>query len=85
MESRPRRGDGAADGIAENSALRVFVGLRFAGAGWSLAAGNAADADAASGLLEGEPAGTVVLADSAYGTGALRARAPKATLSAFLP
>ena len=59
------------------------MGLRFAGAGWGLAAGNAADA--ASGLLGGEPAGTVVLADSAYGTGALRARAPKATLSAFLP
>ena len=38
-----------------------------------LTAGNTADADAASGLLAGEPAGTVVLADSAYGTGALRA------------
>lgn len=38
-----------------------------------LTAGNAADADAALGLLEGEPAGTVVLADSAYGTGKLRA------------
>ena len=38
-----------------------------------LTAGSASDADAALGLLEGEPAGTVVLADSAYGTGALRA------------
>ncbi len=38
-----------------------------------LTAGNTADAEAAAGLLAGEPAGTVVLADSAYGTGALRA------------
>ena len=37
-----------------------------------LTAGNAADAAAAA-LLQDEPAGTVVLADSAYGTGALRA------------
>ena len=38
-----------------------------------LTPGNTADADAAAGLLEDEPAGTVVLADSAYGTGVLRA------------
>ena len=38
-----------------------------------LTAGNTADAEAAAGLLQDEPAGTVVLADSAYGTGALRA------------
>ena len=38
-----------------------------------LTAGNTADAEAAPGLLKDEPAGTVVFADSAYGTGALRA------------
>ena len=38
-----------------------------------LTPGNSGDAEAASGLLAGEPAGTVALADSAYGTGALRA------------
>lgn len=49
-----------------------------------LTAGNAADADAASGLLEGEPAGTVVLADSAYGTGALRAELKERDMEAVI-
>jgi hypothetical protein len=35
-------------------------------------AGNVGDAEAAAGLLEDEPEGTEVLADSAYGTGELR-------------
>lgn len=37
-----------------------------------LTAGNTGDAEAAPGLLEDEPAGTEVLGDSAYGSGALR-------------
>jgi len=37
-----------------------------------LTAGNTGDAEAPPGLLEGEPAGTEVLGDSAYGTGKLR-------------
>jgi len=37
-----------------------------------LTAGNTGDAEAAPGLLDGEPAGTEVLGDSAYGTGELR-------------
>jgi hypothetical protein len=37
-----------------------------------LTAGNTGDAEAAPGLVEGEPAGTEVLGDSAYGTGELR-------------
>jgi Transposase DDE domain/Transposase domain (DUF772) len=37
-----------------------------------LTAGNTGDAEAAPGLLAGEPAGTEVLGDSAYGTGELR-------------
>jgi len=37
-----------------------------------LTAGNTGDAEAAPGLLDGEPAGTEVLGDSAYGTGKLR-------------
>jgi IS5 family transposase len=35
--------------------------------------GNSGDAEAAPGLLDGEPEGTEVLGDSAYGTGDLRA------------
>ena len=49
-----------------------------------LTAGNAADADAAAGLLEDEPAGTVVLADSAYGTGALRAELKDRNMDAVI-
>ncbi len=49
-----------------------------------LTPGDAADADAAAGLLAGEPAGTVVLADSAYGTGALRARLEERNMTAVI-
>ena len=49
-----------------------------------LTAGNTADAEAASGLLAGEPAGTVVLADSAYGTGALRAELEERDMHAVI-
>ena len=49
-----------------------------------LTAGNTADAEAAAGLLEGEPAGTVVLADSAYGTGALRAELKDRDMTAVI-
>lgn len=38
----------------------------------ALSAGNIGDAEAAPGLLEGEPADTEVLGDSAYGAGELR-------------
>jgi IS5 family transposase len=37
-----------------------------------LTAGNTGDAEAAPGLIEDEPEGTVVLADSAYGSGEMR-------------
>lgn len=49
-----------------------------------LTAGDVGDADAAMGLLAGEPAGTVVLADSAYGTGALRADLKEAEMEAVI-
>lgn len=39
-----------------------------------LTSGNVGDAEAADDLLAGEPAGTEVVADSAYGTGELRAK-----------
>ncbi len=47
-------------------------------------AGDAGDADTAMGLLDAEPAGTVVLADSAYGTGALRAGIAQAGTEAVI-
>ena len=49
-----------------------------------LTPGNAADAHAAAGLLKDEPAGTVVLADSAYGTGALRAELEERGMQAVI-
>ena len=49
-----------------------------------LTPGNASDADAAQGLLAGEPADTVVLADSAYGTGALRAHLAERDMAAVI-
>ena len=49
-----------------------------------LTPGDASDAEAASGLLEGEPAGTVVLADSAYGTGALRSELEQRNMQAVI-
>ena len=49
-----------------------------------LTPGNTSDADAAMGLLEDEPAGTTVLADSAYGSGALRAELEDADMEAAI-
>ena len=49
-----------------------------------LTPGNTADAQAAAGLLDGEAAGTVVLADSAYGTGALRAELKARNMEAVI-
>lgn len=49
-----------------------------------LTSGTAADADPAAGLLAGEPAGTEVLADSAYGTGELRADLADADMTAVI-
>ncbi len=58
------------DGFKAHIAAEPDTGLITAA---DLSPGDTGDADAAMGLLDGEPAGTVVLADSAYGTGALRA------------
>ena len=49
-----------------------------------LTPGNTPDADAAAGLLKDEPAGTTVLADSAYGSGALRAELEAADMEAVI-
>ena len=58
------------DGCKAHIAAEPDTGLITAA---DLTAGDTGDADAAMGLLEDEPARTVVLADSAYGTGELRA------------
>ena len=58
------------DGYKAHIAAEPDTGLITAA---DLTGGDAGDADAAMGLLDGEPAGTTVLADSAYGTGQLRA------------
>ena len=58
------------DGFKAHIAAEPDTGLITAA---DLSPGDMGDSDAAMGLLDGEPAGTVVLADSAYGTGALRA------------
>ena len=49
-----------------------------------LTPGNTSDAAAAMGLLGDEPAGTTVLADSAYGSGALRAELEDAEMEAVI-
>ena len=49
-----------------------------------LTPGDTADADAAVGLLQGEPAGATVIADSAYGTGALRAHLEESGMDAVI-
>ena len=59
------------DGFKGHIAVEPDTGLITA---CDLTAGNVGDARAAAGLLEGEPAGTEVLADSAYGSGGLRHR-----------
>lgn len=45
-----------------------------------LTAGDVGDADAAMGLLEDKPTGAVVLADSAHGTGEMRAGVAEAAM-----
>jgi IS5 family transposase len=57
------------DGYKAHIAAEPDTGLITACA---LTAGNTGDAEAAAGLLVGEPAGTEVLGDSAYGIGELR-------------
>jgi IS5 family transposase len=57
------------DGYKAHVAAEPDTGLITA---CTLTAGNTGDAEAAAGLLDGEPAGTEVLGDSAYGTGDLR-------------
>jgi IS5 family transposase len=49
-----------------------------------LTAGNSGDADAAPGLIEDEPAGTEILADSAYGSGDLRQHIGQKEMSAVI-
>lgn len=69
------------DGFKAHIAAEPDTGLVTAA---DLTAGDVGDADAAMGLLEAEPAGTVVLADSAYGTGALRADLKEAEMEAVI-
>jgi len=57
------------DGFKAHMAVEPDTGLITA---CDLTPGNVGDAQAAVGLLEGEPVGTEVLADSAYGSGELR-------------
>lgn len=49
-----------------------------------LTPGNTGDAEAAPDLLDGEPAGTEVLGDAAYGSGDLRAHLEKNQMTAFI-
>ena len=58
------------DGFKAHIAAEPDTGLITAA---EITPGADSDADAAMGLLAGEPEGTTVLADSAYGTGQLRA------------
>lgn len=69
------------DGFKAHIAAEPDTGLITAA---DLSAGDTGDADAAMGLLEDEPAGTVVLADSAYGTGKLRADLKQAEMEAVI-
>lgn len=69
------------DGFKAHIAAEPGTGLITAA---DLTAGDTSDADAAMGLLAGEPARTVVLADSAYGTGRLRADLKEAEMEAVI-
>ena len=69
------------DGFKAHIAAEPDTGLITAA---DLTAGDTSDADAAMGLLDGEPAGTTVLADSAYGTGQLRADLAHADMAAVI-
>ena len=69
------------DGYKAHIAAEPRTGLITAA---DLTAGDVSDADAAMGLLQDEPAETVVLADSAYGTGELRADLQAAEMDAVI-
>ena len=69
------------DGYKAHIAAEPDTGLVTAA---DLTPGDVGDADAAMGLLVDEPAGTVVLADSAYGTGQLRADLAQAGMTAVI-
>ncbi len=69
------------DGFKAHIAAEPDTGLVTAA---DLTPGDMGDADAAMGLLASEPAGTVVLADSAYGTGKLRADLRAAQMAAVI-
>jgi IS5 family transposase len=69
------------DGFKAHIAVEPDTGLITA---CDLTPGNVGDAQAAPGLLEGEPAGLEVLADSAYGSGELRAALGAAKHSAII-
>ena len=69
------------DGYKAHIAAEPGTGLVTAA---DLTAGDVGDADAAMGLLQDEPPATVVLADSAYGTGQLRADLQAAQMDAVI-
>ena len=69
------------DGYKAHIAAEPDTGLITAA---DLTAGDVGDAHAAMGLLDSEPAETVVLADSAYGTGQLRADLRAAEMDAVI-
>ena len=69
------------DGYKAHIAAEPDTGLVTAVA---LTPGNTSDAAAAPGLLEGEPAGTEVIADSAYGTGELRSDLKEREMAAVI-
>ena len=69
------------DGYKAHIAAEPHTGLITAA---DLTAGDVGDAEAAMGLLAGEPAGTEVLADSAYGTGQLRVDLKEAEMDAVI-
>ena len=69
------------DGYKAHVAVEPDTGLITA---THLGAANLGDAEAAPGLLEGEPAGTEVLGDSAYGSGELRAHLEKEKMTAVI-
>jgi IS5 family transposase len=69
------------DGFKAHIAVEPDTGLITA---CDLTAGNVGDGQAAMGLLAGEPQGTQVLADSAYGSGSLRAELEAADYRAVI-
>ncbi len=69
------------DGFKAHIAVEPDTGLVTAA---DVTAGNVADGQAAAGLIDAEPEGTVVLGDSAYGTGELRAHLDKSGKTAVI-